>query len=136
MDESLLEIRRYDGEGYRPLIDFNTWRVAVLRWLPGMLPENTDRMERHTQTDEVFVLLEGKASLIIGGNAFRVDDVRPQKMESGHLYNVKQNVWHGVLLSQDATILIVEERNTGRENTEYCELTGELREKISGMTLE
>jgi len=130
MEKSLLEIKRYDGEGYRPLIDFGSWRVAVLRWLPGLEPENTDRMERHIQTDEVFVLLEGQASLILGGNSLKVDAVRPQKMEPGYFYNVKQNVWHSVVLSRDATVLIVEERNTGVANTEYCELTSEFRKEI------
>jgi ureidoglycolate hydrolase len=130
MDESLLEIRRFDGEGYRPLIDFKSWRVAILRWLPELEPENTNRMERHTQTDEVFVLLAGQAILLLGGNISSVDAIRPQKMEPGNLYNVKQNVWHAVLLSQDASILIVEERNTGMANTEYCELNNEFRSKI------
>jgi ureidoglycolate hydrolase len=132
MDEDLLEIRRYDGEGYRPLIDFNSWRVAILRWMPGMQPEATDRMERHTQTDEVFVLLEGKATLILGGNTSDILRIRPQMMENGILYNVKQNVWHSVLLSRDATILIVEERDTGERNTEYYELTSEFRKEIIG----
>ena len=133
MDEDLLEIRRYDGEGYQPLIDFNSWRVAILRWMPGMQPENTDRMERHTQTDEVFVLLEGKATLILGGNSPDMMAIHPHKMENGILYNVKQNVWHSVVLSRDATILIVEERDTGETNTEYCQLTKEFRKEIIGL---
>jgi ureidoglycolate hydrolase len=130
MDESILEIKRYDGEGYRPLIDFGTWRVAYLRWLPGLEPENTNRLERHTQTDEVFVLLNGQATLILGGNSTGVQAVYTQKMAVGNLYNVKQDVWHAVLLSRDATILIVENRNTGDINTEYCELSAELRAEI------
>ena len=130
MNDNILEIKRYDGEGYRPLIDFGSWRVAILRWLPGMEPENTDRVERHTQTDEVFVLLNGQATLFIGGNSTDVDAIQSIKMESGILYNVKQNVWHTVLLSHDATILLVENRNTGETNTEYSGLTAETRAEI------
>jgi ureidoglycolate hydrolase len=130
MDENLLEIRQYGGEGYQPLIDFGAWRVAILRWEPSMLPDKIECMERHVQTDEVFVLLDGKATLILGGKQGRVEKVYPQVMEKGKLYNVKRNTWHTVIPSRDASILIVEERNTGKENTEFCNLLGEFRKKI------
>jgi ureidoglycolate hydrolase len=130
MDESLLEIRQYNGEGYQPLIDFGAWRVAILRWLEGILPERIEYMECHTQTDEVFVLLEGQAVLILGGNAEKVDGVYPQVMEKRKLYNVKQDTWHTVLLSRDASVLIVENNDTGKDNTEYCTLTPEQKRRI------
>lgn len=133
MDDRWLEIRRYDGEGYRPLIDFGSWRVAILRWEPAMRAENIDRMERHMQTDEVFVLLNGKAALVLGGDSAGVKDIRTQAMETGNLYNVKQGVWHTVIPSQDAVILIVEERDTGEANTEYCKLRSDIRGKITNL---
>ena len=130
MDDALLEIRQYTGEGYLPLIDFNTWRVAILRWEQASLPENIDRMERHTQTDEVFVLLEGQATLVLGGNSDLVDGIQPQALELCKLYNVKQNTWHTVLLSRDVSILIIENRNTGEGNSEYCPLITEQKREI------
>ena len=54
-------------------------------------------------------------------------------MEAGNLYNVKRNAWHTVLLNQDATILIVEENNTGEANTEYFKLTEEFRGELIGL---
>ncbi len=67
MDNETLEIKQYTGEGYQPLIDFDTWRVAILRWAEGSLPENIETMERHTQTDEVFVLTGGSGDPRPGG---------------------------------------------------------------------
>ena len=130
MDKNLLDIKQFDGEGFHPLIDFGAWRVAILRWETSMLPEKIEFMERHTQTDEVFVLLEGQATLILGGKQGSVEGVFPQTMENGKLYNVKRNAWHTIVLSRDASILIVEQRNTGKENTEFCILSGEFRKKI------
>jgi ureidoglycolate hydrolase len=130
MDEKLLEIRQYLGEGYKPLIDFDTWRVAILRWIEELEPGNITSMERHTQTDEVFVLLEGQSTIILGGDSAMVDGIYPQKLEPGKLYNVKRDVWHTVLLSRDASILIVENRNTGEVNSEYCQLTDEFKKQI------
>ena len=130
MDERLLEVRQYDGEGYRPLIDFGTWRVAILRWEPSMETDKITYMERHTLTDEVFVLLQGDATIILGGNSTQVDGTYPQKLEGCKFFNVKQNAWHTVILSPDASILIVEENNTGEKNTEYCVLSENLRKTI------
>jgi len=134
MDEALLEIRQYSGEGYLPLIDFEAWRVAILRWEQASLPENIDIMERHTQTDEVFVLLEGQATLVLGGNSENVDGVYPQVLEPCKLYNVKQNTWHTVLLSRDVSILIIENRNTGEGNSEYCSLSSDFKKEINAMS--
>ena len=36
MDESLLEIRDYTGEGYQPLVDYADWRVAILNYLDNV----------------------------------------------------------------------------------------------------
>jgi ureidoglycolate hydrolase len=130
MDESLLEIREYDGAGYQPLIYYGAWRVAILRWKPSMLPEKMEIMERHTQTDEVFVLLNGQATLILGGNCLKAEGMYQQVMEQGKLYNVKQNAWHTIMLSRDASILIVENYDTGQENTEYSKISPGLKQEI------
>ncbi len=60
MDPTLIEIRDYNGEGYRPLIDYASWRVAIMRHCDSHLPEKIERVERHVETDEVFVLLAGQ----------------------------------------------------------------------------
>ena len=133
MDEHLLEVREHPGDGYRPLIDFESWRVALLRWKPGMQPAEITEVERHTRTDEVFVLLLGSATLILTGNAVSADNLRGISMQAGKLYNVKQNAWHAILLSRDASILIVENRDTCDENTEYCTLTAQQKQAIMEM---
>jgi ureidoglycolate hydrolase len=127
MDDRLVEICEYTGIGYKPLVDYGDWRVAILRYIDELKPDIISAMERHLETDEVFVLLSGQAVLFIGGNAARIDAVAPQVMQAGKLYNVKKDVWHTVVLSGDATILLVENRNTGRQNTEYQTLQPEQR---------
>ena len=134
MDETLVEIREYDGAGYQPLIDYGAWRVAILRWEQSMLPEKMEFMERHTQTDEVFVLLNGQAKLILGGNHAIAEGVCQQVMEKGILYNVKRNAWHTIMLSQDASILIVENLDTGQKNTEYSKISQEIKQEILSLS--
>lgn len=133
MDEHLLEVLEYRGAGYRPLVDFESWRVAVLRKCPGMDPASTTRVERHTETDEVFVLLLGRAMLIIAGDDSSAGSMVGLTMQKGKIYNVKRNTWHAALLSRGGSILIIENRNTGETNTEFCLLTAAQRQAILEM---
>jgi ureidoglycolate hydrolase len=130
MDDRIMQISEYNGPGYRPLIDSSGWRVAILRWDPSMLPEKMEFMERHTQTDEVFVLLNGLATLILGGNGPQANCEFLQDMQKGKLYNVKRNAWHAIFTSQDAAILIVENQDTGEENTEYSRISEGNKQEI------
>ena len=54
-----IEISRFQEEGYKPIVDYMEWRVAVLRYCEELEIDNIAAMQKHTQTDEVFVLLEG-----------------------------------------------------------------------------
>jgi ureidoglycolate hydrolase len=122
MDESLLEIRAYTGEGYQPLVDYGTWRVAILNYLDGIHPEKLDSVERHIETDEVFVLLKGQGVLFLGEGEPQVERLHSRVMEIGKIYNIKKNAWHTIVLSRDASVLIVENRDTDRHNSEYSPL--------------
>jgi len=115
--ETLLEIRHYTGEGYRPLIDFGAWRVAILRYIDELLPERLTHMQRHDETDEVFVLLSGRCILYLGEGGDRVGAIRAIDMEPLKLYNVKRSAWHTHTLSEDAAVLIVENRDTTDANS-------------------
>ncbi len=131
MDENLLQIQDYDGIGFKPLVTFGNWRVAILRYSDDIHPGNNRTMERHTETDEVFVLTKGRGALIIGGNGLQVDEIYPQTMEPGKIYNVRRNTWHTILLSRDASVLIVENRDTGKQNSEFTSLSSEVHRQIA-----
>jgi hypothetical protein len=125
MDEKLLEIREYAGPGYQPLIDFAGWRVAILNYLDGIHPERIDSVERHTATDEVFVLLKGEGVLFVGTGEACLDSLVPEVMAIGKVYNVKRGAWHTIVLSPDASVLLVENCDTGEANSEYSPLQPE-----------
>ncbi|MDW8227478.1 MAG: hypothetical protein RMJ60_06740 [Anaerolineales bacterium] len=96
LDEPLLEVRTYDGPGFRPLIFFDSWRVALMNYAEGMEAEAIQTVERHPQTDEVFVLLDGRAILFYGEGRPELERLHAQPMEPGILYNVKpQTLAHG-----------------------------------------
>jgi len=87
-------------------------------------------VERHNETDEVFVLLEGQAVLFIGAGSETVTELYAQVLEPKKMYNVKRGVWHCTVLSRDASILIVENCDTSQTNSDYWPLTPEMRQMI------
>jgi ureidoglycolate hydrolase len=111
-------------------VTFKGWRVAILNYLDGIYPERNKQMERHTETDEVFVLLRGQGILIIGGSDSQVEGIYSQEMETGVVYNIRQGVWHTILLSRDASVLIVEQADTDEQNSEYLMLSEEFHHQI------
>src|SRR5581483_9675106 len=136
LSESLIEIRKYDGPDYKPLIDFQSWRVALMNYTPDLLPERIKRMQKHTETDEVFVLLAGRCILFLGEGAEAVTNIHAVDMELNKLYNVKRNCWHSHTFSQDAKVLIVENRDTVEENSPFVNLTEAQSKEITRLTKE
>ena len=106
-----LDIIDYNGNGYEPAMVFESWRVAFLNYDECF--DKVTTLERHTVTDEVFMLLEGEATLIIGLEKTLVP------MERHKIYNVKKNVWHNIKVSKGAKVFIVENDNTTYDNSEY-----------------
>ena len=106
-----IDIIDYEGKDYKPAMVFESWRVAFLNY--GESFDKIMKLERHMVTDEVFMLLEGEATLIIGLEKTAVP------MEKHKIYNVRKGIWHNIKVSEDAKVFIVENDNTTRENTEY-----------------
>jgi ureidoglycolate hydrolase len=127
---SLLEILHYDGPGYLPLIDFSAWRVALMNYTPDLVPEKIYQMQKHTETDEVFVLLAGKCILFLGEGNERIEEVYGVDMQPFQLYNVKRGVWHSHTFSRDAKVLIVENCDTTEANSPFLDLTAEQRLRV------
>ena len=113
----MIEIREYTGAGYQPLVDFESWRVAFLRYNERF--SKLEELERHLETDEVFVLLEGNATLYTKADS---GELCPFEMAKRTVYNVKRGVWHHIVVSEDATVLIVENADTTKENSERMKI--------------
>ena len=120
-----LDILEHCGTEYCRLVNNAKWTVASLNWAPRFDDTNVIELERHNLTDEVFVLLSGRATLLVGKEAERVE-MKPLKH-----YNVRAGIWHNIVVSKDARVLVVENADTSKDNTEYLSLTtGEIYTKL------
>jgi mannose-6-phosphate isomerase-like protein (cupin superfamily) len=112
-----IERTKIQHQGYLPLIDYETWRVAVLNYCLDVRVDQLVTMQRHLETDEVFVLLEGNCVLFSGGSGEHPEEIRWVKMEKNQLYNVKKGVWHTHTLDEEGSVLIIENQDTTDDNS-------------------
>lgn len=76
-------------------------------------------IERHNTSDEAFVLMTGKAIMLVGDTGPDASLVKPVELAPFQAINVKRSVWHSVITSRDARLIIVENREVTRENSDY-----------------
>ena len=122
-----LEIFKWDQPGYQPLVFSHGWQVALLNWEPCFDQALLGEIERHNQTDEVFVLVNGKAVLytVSTQGMLQVEEMLPNV-----IYNVTQGSWHNLIATRDATWIIVENRDTHISDTEFRQLSESERNDI------
>lgn len=105
------------GSGFDTLHTFEGWKVAFITHAEQYGELKT--VKRHIKTDEVFVLVKGKATL------FTADGDEPlvvTEMQKEKLYVVKQNTWHHLQVSEDALLIVAENSDTTKENTQSKEI--------------
>lgn len=121
----------YSGSGYLPMVDFESWRVAILRYDEVLTPERMPFFERHNETDEIFVLLEGECLLFwTEEDAVSAANMKALSMKPGVIYNVTKNSWHTSFVTEGSQVLIVENKDTDDDNSDYRYLSDEERRHI------
>jgi ureidoglycolate hydrolase len=115
---------------FTPVLKTGDWQVAMLRQCDKVRPDNIQQVERHNNTDEVFILTLGKANLIILEDKDTRLNPYVITMQLNIAYNVKKSVWHHIVLSEDAHVIIFEKADTSRENSEYKTLDADIQEVI------
>lgn len=122
----LIDVYVHDGEGYFPCLIGDKWQAAFLKFNPEESVDGLHRLDIHFKTDEAFVLLEGEAALIAAertiGGGFCYQVVR---MEPCRIYNIPRNVWHKVILSPTANVLIIENANAHLDDFDYFSIPQE-----------
>jgi len=108
------EIFEHNDLGYQTLMHYGNWRVAILNYIDDCSIDNLVYFEAHHYNDEGFILLEGEAKLIFADiKENKIVDISRINLEKNKVYNVKKDVYHTQVLSKDAKIILVEEKDTG-----------------------
>ena len=108
MEAGQIKVGIHKDAGFKIMAEYGEWKVGMLNYNQRF--SRFAELERHVLTDEVFVLISGTATLY--------SDTESIEMETGAVYNVPAGVWHHIVVSEDASVLVVENRNTSADNTE------------------
>ena len=107
--------------GFHVLLSHENWRVAVSNLVEDEIPPS---LEKHLKTDEVFVLLKGEGFLLEAGTDKLPKAIKKVKMELNGVYNVPKGVWHAHQMKAGSQLLIVENADTGDQNSQKVLLVG------------
>lgn len=112
-DETMIELYEYKGEGYEPFLIRDGWQVAQLNHIAAQDLEGIVKVDKHLQTDEAFILLTGTA-VLIAATVKEEDslDFTCVKMRPGVTYNIPVHTWHNIAMDRDASVIIVERKDT------------------------
>ena len=127
---SLIENFKVNEDGFHPFMISDGWQVAQLNYMEEQHINNIKKVDVHYQTDEVFVLLEGKAVLI----AVVFDGDNPifemELMKRNITYNIPKNRWHNIAMEEGSKVLIVEKSNTHLGDYEFKYLSEKIRTEM------
>ena len=110
---SLMKTHTYHGEDFAVMLSTEHWRIGLLRSSARF--RKTGIWERHMKTVEVHILLSGQATIYVKDESGVESS---QVMTQGTVYEVAPGEWHHVTVSDDAVILVVEDADTSKENSE------------------
>lgn len=126
----LFTVSEFSGEGLGGAVEANDYMCSFLNFLPRLVVSKTTSMQKHTETDECFVLLEGRAMLFLSEGAEAPEEISAVALEKGKIYNIPMGIWHSPVLSEDAKVLLVENNNTVTENSPRVTLTDVQKEAV------
>ncbi len=126
-----ISIEQFKGEGLKRVVESGTWFVGIKNWKPSNDAAEFDSIERHLETDEVFVLLEGACTLLVDATKdHNGKEIQCIVMEKNKVYCIHSGVWHNTITSKDAKLILMENRNTSMENSEVRTLNADELSKL------
>ena len=126
----MIEKYKYEEKGYFPCLITEKWQAAILNFAEEQDAKNIDKIEKHTQTDEIFVLLHGNAVLIAADVCDNEILFETEVLEKGVIYNIPRDVWHNIAMDKDAKIFICENSNTHLNDCTYLQLNTGQQERL------
>ncbi|MDX9826676.1 MAG: cupin [Spirochaetia bacterium] len=122
-----MEIKSYEfsGEGMTRVYENAKWMVGIKNWKPANDISGIDCLERHNETDELFILLSGNCTLLSGVQTAQGLQITTTKMEPMRVYNIPKGLWHNTVTTKDVKLILVEDSATSAANSEILPLKTE-----------
>ena len=122
-----MEILQYsfEGEGMTRVFENAKWMVGIKNWKPMNDIANINNLERHNETDELFILLKGRCTLLYANETESGLQLGAVEMEPLKVYNIPRTLWHNTVTEHDTKLALIEDSSTGSANSDVLDLTEE-----------
>lgn len=113
---------QYEQEGMQQVFENEKWMVGIKNWKPANDITGIDCLERHNQTDELFVLAAGACTLIYANETADGITFGAVKMEPQKVYNIPATLWHNTITQRGTKMILIEDSLTSMENSDILSL--------------
>ena len=114
----------FEGEGMTRVFENPKWMVGIKNWKPMNDISYINNLERHNETDELFILLQGRCTLLFANEKADGLDIQAVEMEPLKVYNIPRTLWHNTVTRRDTKLALIEDSSTGSANSDELKLTG------------
>ena len=109
------------------------WMVGIKNWKPMNDIANINCLERHNETDELFILLKGRCTLLFANETENGLKIEAVEMEPLKVYNIPRSLWHNTVTEHDTKLALIEDSSTGSANSDNLDLTAEQIQEIHNL---
>jgi len=117
-----IESSEYKDSGLLRVYENEKWMVGIKNWKPANDLQGIDCLERHNETDELFVLLAGSCTLLFANEKDGGLEIEAEAMEPHKLYKIPRSLWHNTVTRKDTKLLLVEDSATSSKNSDVIML--------------
>ena len=109
--------------------------MGIKNYKPANDKSLFNELERHNETDELFVLTAGACSLVYADGADWEIKFGAVSMERGKVYNIPQGLWHNTITVPGTRMVLIEDPGTGMSNSEIYHLEDGEAEELRRLIL-
>lgn len=120
-----IENYSFEGEGMQRVFENEKWMVGIKNWKPDNDVTGVNCLERHNETDELFVLIAGSCTLVTANEVDGEYVFDAVKMEPNKVYNIPATLWHNTITCKDTKLILIEDSNTSMKNSDILSLGAE-----------
>ena len=120
-------------KGYHPFIIKEGWQLAKLNYTKEQHIDNIMQLDVHLKTDELFILIAGKAVLVA---ATIIDDephFEAEQLKLNHIYNIPKGIWHNIAMEEGSEIFIAEKSNTHISDFKHLVLSNSKKDELHNL---
>ena len=113
----------YEGKGLTRVFENEKWMVGIKNWKPENDITGLTCLERHNITDELFVLLSGRCTLLYANETEEGLKIEKVEMEPMKVYNIPTGLWHNTVTEPGVKLILIEDSACSGANSDVLDLT-------------